>query len=234
MSTSTQRPWVSFKEAKEKIGMPEILEAFGILDRFRVDRRGRHSREGYSSEQVLHEILLTEFLLAVWQTVQGRPDLELLTIQWRSLAKHPAFQVSLGGRVPQLKAEALFLFRQQAGGMMCCCVKLDTGTINRKQLRVKFKRYQAWAQSEAGRQYLLDLYRRYGASDARPVFRILVVAKSRAGSEDESRMGQLLTAAVDFSTIRLWITSVAGFRRVRVIRCLWEQRCGGAVGMLGR
>src|SRR5262245_15506956 len=77
-------------------GVRRLRQAYAaqgkIWDASRIDRKGRHSREGYTSEQVMHELLLTEFLLAVWQTVQGRPDLELLMMQRRSLAKHPAFQ----------------------------------------------------------------------------------------------------------------------------------------------
>ena len=38
----------------------------------RVDRRGRNTEEGYSADRVIHEILTTEFLLAVWQTVRRR------------------------------------------------------------------------------------------------------------------------------------------------------------------
>lgn len=179
----------------------------------RIDRKGRHRNEGYGSEQVLHEILLSEFLLAVWQTVKGRGDLELLTIQRRSLAKHSAFQVALGNRATQLKPDALFLFRQKDRGMLCCCVEMDTGSMNRKQLRAKFARYRAWAESETGKEFLLGLYRRHGATDPRPSFRLLIVAKDR-GDNDEGRLAELLTAAMPYPTVldRIWIATIAGLR----------------------
>jgi hypothetical protein len=177
-NTSPLFPKVYYATGK---GVRKLRQAYAAQGKTwepsRVDRKGRHSKEGYSADQVIHEILLTEFLLAVWQTVQGRPDLELLTIQRRALAKHAAFQITVGGRATQLKPDALFLFRQRDRGMLVCCIEMDTGSMNRKQLRAKFNRYQTFAESEDGKQYLLDLYRRHGATDPRPSFRLLVIAK---------------------------------------------------------
>jgi hypothetical protein len=109
----------------------------------RVDRRGRKSQEGYSAERIIHEILITEFLLAVWQTVQGRPDLELLSIQRRSLVKHSAFRLEVERRWTNLVPDAMFLFRHASGGMVCCFVEVDNGTMNQKQIRAKYRRYVA-------------------------------------------------------------------------------------------
>ena len=158
-----------------------------------VDRRGRNSREGYSADRILHEILTTEFMLAVWQAVHGRADLTLPTIQRRSLAKHPAFRLAVNGRQTRLVPDAMFLFRQTGGGMACCFVEMDNGTMNRKQIRAKYARYAAWADSTAGRQYLINLYRRQGAAEPRPIFRLLVIARSRTGKDDERRLKELMT-----------------------------------------
>lgn len=181
----------------------------------RVERKGQHRKEGYGAEQVLHEILLTEFLLALWQTVQGRPDLMLLTIQRRSLSKHPAFQLSIDNRTTQLKPDALFLFRQNDCGMLICCVEMDTGSMNRKQIRAKFARYAAWSQSAPGQQYLVNLYQRHGAKDPRPIFRLLMIARNRSGTDDNARLADLLTATkqvVVEMRKRIWLTTVAALR----------------------
>ena len=90
----------------------------------RVDRRGHNAHEGYAADRIIHEILTTEFLLAVWQTVHGRTDLELLTIQRRSLAKHPALRVAINGHDTRLIPDAMFLFRHTGGGMVCCFVEM--------------------------------------------------------------------------------------------------------------
>ena len=177
-----------------------------------VDRRGRSAQEGYSADNIIHEILTTEFLLAVWQTVHGRADLELLTVQRRSLAKHPMFQLTVSTHPTRLIPDAMFLFRHTVGGMICCFLELDNGTMNQKKIRAKYARYVAWSQSSAGKKYLLDLYRRYGASNPRPTFRLLIVARSRTGKDDHRRMRELrepitkLPAAIQK---RLWFTTVA-------------------------
>ncbi len=177
----------------------------------RVDRHGRHAQEGYSADRILHEILTTEFLLAVWQTVHGRADLELLSIQRRSLAKHPTFRLSVNGRHTRLIPDAMFLFRHTAGGMVCCFVEMDNGTMNRKKIRAKYARYLAWSQSAAGKQYLIDLYRRHGAAEPRPAFRLLIIARSRTGKDDQRRLAELRAPAAKLPIMlrdRLWFTTV--------------------------
>jgi hypothetical protein len=177
-----------------------------------TDRRGRDAREGYAAELIIHEILITEFMLAVWQTIQGRADLELLQVQRRSLVKHPAFRLVLGARSTRLVPDALFLFRQKDAGMCCCFLELDNGTMNEKQIRVKFARYAAWSQSVPGQQYLIDLYGRCGAKEPRPTFRLLMVARSRTGLDDDRRLSELLTAANRLPAglrKRIWLTTVA-------------------------
>ena len=72
----------------------------------RIDRCGRHKDEGYAADHIIHEVLITEFLLALWQTAHGRDDLELLTVQRRSMTRRPAFQIALGGRQTRLAPDA--------------------------------------------------------------------------------------------------------------------------------
>ena len=48
--------------------------------------------------------------------------------------------------------------------MVCCFVEMDNGTMNRKMIRAKYARYLTWSQSAVGKQYLIDLYRRHGAT----------------------------------------------------------------------
>jgi hypothetical protein len=182
----------------------------------RSDRPGQRRREGYSSETVIHEILITEFLLAVWETVERREDLELLTVQRRSLAKHPSFQVTIGNRPSRLIPDGMFLFRQKRGGMCCCFLELDNGTMNAKQIRAKYARYVAWSQSTAGQRFLTELYRRHGAKEPKPVFRLLMVARSRTGQDDHRRMAELAKPVAKlpaFMQDRMWFTTVADLCR---------------------
>jgi hypothetical protein len=177
----------------------------------RVDRSSRHTQDGYSADHILHEILITEFLLAVWQTVQARPDLELLTIQRRSLAKHSAFRLTTGKYRSRLIPDAMFLFRQTGGGMGCCFLEMDNGTMNRKQIARKYQRYAAWSNSPVGQQYLIDLYRQHGAVNPRPVFRLLIVASDRTGQNDHHRLRELwepVKKLLPMMQKRLWFTTV--------------------------
>lgn len=191
----------------------ECLAASGkSWEATRVDRRGRHSHEGYGAEQLVHEILITEFLLSVWQTGESDPDLKVLSMQRRSLVKHPAFQFTMSRRGTRLIPDAMFLVRHHPGGMACYFVEMDTGSMNRKQLRTKFQRYVVWSKSTAGQQYLTDLYRRHGATDPRPVFRILVIVKDRTNTDDQRRLAEVATVVKHLPESirsRLWLTTVA-------------------------
>lgn len=183
----------------------------------RVDRKGRHAGEGFTAEHLLHEILISEFMLALWQTTQARSDLELLTTQRRSLTRHPAFVCRVDGRQTRVMPDALFLVRQAGAGMICCLVEVDLGTMTPKQLRSKFRRYDSWAQSEAGNNFLLDLYRKHGATNPRPAFRILVAAKDRDGTNDLGRATAIGAAAARWPrvTSSLWLTTLAHLRAIQ-------------------
>ena len=172
----------------------------------RVDRR---RREGYSVDHVLHEVLTTEFMLMVWESMRASDDLELLRIERRSIPSQPAFKVALRSKMTRLEPDALFLYRERNCGMMCCFVEIDTGSMTRQQLKAKFYRYEKWSQAECGRQFLLDLYRRNGAQEPKAAFRILTIAARTPMSKPSNRVESILEAARGFPTIarRLWVAS---------------------------
>jgi hypothetical protein len=117
--------------------------------------------------------------------------------------------------------------------MLVCCVEMDMGTMNKKQLRAKFARYQVWAECDIGKEYLLNLYRRHGATDPRPTFRVLVVAKDRCDN-DERRVAEVLAAASSFSAVlhRTWITTVTRLKErqndaLPLGSAVWRKVVGG-------
>jgi hypothetical protein len=188
----------------------EALTTKGVTgDVIRVDRA---RREGFSAEHLLHEIWLTEFLLNVWQTDQRRDDLRLLQIERRSLPLQPAFNVTVGRRQTRLEPDALFVYRQEGRGLMCCLLELDMGTMTPRQLRAKFLRYEAWSESPAGNDFLLHTYLSYGAKNPRPMFRLVMVL--RDGRDSQKRLQRLLDTASKFSNIarRGWFTTVDHLR----------------------
>jgi hypothetical protein len=215
-STSPLFPKVFYVTGRGVKRLQQAMTAQGkSWEPSRVDRRGQHRLQGYSSDKTLHEVLTTEFLLALWQTMQHRPDLELLTVQRRSLVKHPAFHVTVGETRGRLVPDAMFVFRQKGGGMICSFLELDRGTMNRKQMRSKFRRYEAWSVSEAGQRYLVRLYEQHGAANPRPTFRVLLAVNDRAGIDGRRRLVALYRAALDLPSSlrdRLWFTTQGDLR----------------------
>ena len=97
------------------------------------------------------------------------------------------------------------------GGMVCCLLEMDLGTMNVKRIRQKYRRYAAWIASQAGQQYLIDLYRSHGAQSPRPTFRLLMIARDRSGQDDHRRLRELYAAAKGLPAAmqdRLWFASV--------------------------
>ena len=175
--------------------------------------RGRS--EGQSAQHVLHEIFITEFLLMAWDATQTSADLEILTMQRRSLAKHDAFKVVVAGRSMRLQPDGMFLYRQQGKGMMCCFVEMDLGSMSLRQLDAKFRRYQSWSQSANAMTYLKSLYSGNGACNPTASFRILMVIGGRDQKAEQRRLAQLfdLTSRIQNSIRnRIWLTTIENIR----------------------
>ena len=183
-------------------------------------KRDRRRPEAYSPSHVLHEVLTTEFLLNVWETIEPCEDLKLLTVQRRALERHPAFLVAEAGRRSRLKPDAMFVYRR-GRGMMCCFLEIDNGTMSLRQMRGKLSRYEAWSKSRRGREYLLDIYRRNGAAEAKAVFRVLLVASDRFGGDGVRRMAALRRLARNCQVRdRLWLTTISALRNADVGQAL--------------
>ena len=173
--------------------------------------RDRRRSEGVSAQHVLHEVLTTEFLLSVWEATQKLDDLELMTTQRRSLAKNDAFKVTVAGQLTRLQPDGMFLYRQKGKGMMACFVEMDLDTMSLKQMREKFRRYQAWSESAVVISFLKNLYGKHGAANPTANFRILVVINSRNYQAEGRRLSQLLKLATRLSAgirDRIWLTTV--------------------------
>ena len=197
--TSPLWPKTYFCTAKGARRLRRSLEARGKSgDVIRVDRA---RPEGYSADHVLHELLTTELLLNVWESTQTNLGFELLQTERRSIPSQPGFLIDTRHRQTRLEPDAWFVFRQEGKGMMCCFCELDAGTMTKDQLKAKFRRYETWASSSSGREFLINLYRCHGAYDPRPTFRILCVACSRERENDEQRLRLVHSAAQTFHSI---------------------------------
>lgn len=233
-STSPLFPKVYFVTGRGVRTIEEALRERGKPGR--CCRGDRRRPEAYSPDHVLHEILTTEFLLNVWQATQQRDDLELLVVQRRALERHPAFLVDDNQR-SRLKPDAMFLYRER-GGLMCCFLELDNGTMSLRQMRSKFAQYDAWARSSLGQGFLLSLYRAHDAVHARPAFRVLVVTRSRLAGGDSRRLDALRRAGRHLSVetqSRLWLTTVPELQLAEgeagaMEAAIWRRGTGGIAG----
>lgn len=143
---------------------------------------------------------------------RGDWDCDDLTSLFRIFVRNREQAGRLDGGLARLAT-----YGQKSGGMMVCFLELDNGTMNRKQLVAKFRRYDAWSRSVTGQQYLLDLYRRHEAQSPRSTFRLLVVARDSVGHDE--RRKQVLAKTVGRTSIdlqrRTWLTTAADMRAIQ-------------------
>ncbi|MBC7820702.1 MAG: replication-relaxation family protein [Planctomycetaceae bacterium] len=173
--------------------------------------RDRRRSDGSSAQHVLHELFVTEFLLLAWEAAEHREDLQILSMQRRSLAKHESFKVVIAGKRTRLEPDGMFLSRQQGKGMMCCFVELDLDSMTPRQMAVKFRRYQVWSESQTAMTYLKNLYERHGATFPTAAFRILLVVGSKNRQAERRRVASLLDVAKQLPPAvqnRIWLTTV--------------------------
>lgn len=172
-------------------------------------RNDRSRTNGHSADHVVHEVLTTEFLLSLQQSVDATDGVELLRTERRSLAKHPSFRVKVKGRRTRLIPDAMYLRREKGRGMICSFLEIDTGTMRREQIEAKFARYEAWDKSRAGNEYLLDLYRQYGSKNPKPAFRIALVVCGDPMIDEDHRLAALAEVGREnaFLRRRIWITT---------------------------
>lgn len=153
-------------------GMRKLTQAFRKKQPAWEPPVADRGRIGYSIHHVYHELACTEFLLQVHEGAK-EPGVELLETQRRSLIKNDAFRL-LASSENRLVPDGMFLVRTRQG-MICTFLEVDTGAMSMKQVAGKLQRYSTWAASTNARYFLTDLYRRHGATDPQPTFRLAFV-----------------------------------------------------------
>jgi hypothetical protein len=179
---------------------------------------------GVALDSILHEVLLTEFDMAVRATIEGRGDLALLLNERRYFRQDKRLVYETNGRQHWLVPDAGFLLRfssTSAGhpvstpkNLQLSFVEFDNGTLSTARLAAKYKAYNEWA-SRAGRDYLWQLYHHYGGESGRLNFRLLIIARGKTCGSDDRRLIDLLTLAFDLPRPmreRIWLTTVSNLR----------------------
>lgn len=216
-STGPNFPMVVFATAR---GVRLIRDAYAGLGRewdapLTEERKAR----GLALDSVLHELLLSEFGLAVERTIAARTDLRLLETERRYFRRDRRLTYHRSGEQRHLEPDAGILasIRTERGRSLLplCAVELENGTHTLARLRRKLRAYADWYHDD-GPAWLADIYGRHGAPGHRASFRLLLIAHDRYGTvSDDRRLWDLLVLALQMPrSLRdsIWLTTVAQLR----------------------
>jgi len=170
--------------------------------------------EASSLPSITHELFLTAFELACYQTVKARGDLTLKFTERRYYHQTKSLIYGPGKRlIPD--ASFLLAIRRpppKPPAHLFYFVELDNGTELASVVLIKFQKYATWTNSKAGQQYLLDIYANHGAPNPKPNYRLLVVARRQdQRGQDKRRLCDLFAQAMELPPDirqRLWFATV--------------------------
>ncbi|MBI1902938.1 MAG: replication-relaxation family protein [Planctomycetia bacterium] len=229
-STSPNFPFVYFATPRGVRLIRDTYARLGVTWKASATEESR--LRGQAMDTVLHELLVTEFELAVWQTVRSKEDLELVFTERRYFRRDRQLRFGHEGRVHRIAPDAGFLvtwpregtadgttqnkaFATDRDGLLHF-VELDNGTMSPQRIREKFQAYARWARSESAERYLRDVYDRAGLPGRRPNFRLLIIAhdKLHPGRDDarlQVLLAQALTLPLDVRR-KVWLTAAQRLR----------------------
>ena len=216
-STSPNFPYVYYATAR---GVNLIKDAYAALGQSWTGAATESVRtKGVALQSLLHELLVTEFDLAVQQTIDERGELKRLFLERRFFHRDRQLRYANDGRMRRLIPDSGFLLRsaerqlrtgQVQQRLMMHFTEVDNGTMSIKRLQNKFWNYAVWSQSHEAQAYLERLHRSFGASPGRMTFRLLVVAHGNT-TTDQRRLLDLLISTLELRSSmrdRIWITTV--------------------------
>jgi hypothetical protein len=173
--------------------------------------------QGMALVSILHEVLLTEFDLAVWRTQEGIENVKRLMSERRYFRADRQLQFYEGGQTQRLKPDGGFLMRnEETGHLLMHFTELDNGTLSAAKTRRKYQLYDTWSRSPEGATYLEEHFTRFGAGDQKPTWRLLMIAhaKDQEGG-NERRLLDLMAQTLDLPTAmreRIWVTTADKLR----------------------
>lgn len=223
-STAPNFPFVYFATGKGVTLINDTYAAHGI-DRRHPLGEGRKA-SGVAVESILHELLLTEFELAVQQTVASRLDLSLLATERRYYRRDRHLSFQQAGQTHRVVPDTGFVL--QAGkplngvsqnnslATMLFLIELDNGTMPVPRVLQKLRQYAVWAAYDEGERYLYGLYARFGATVPQNGFRLAIVAHDKLHADgDKRRLAALMQQALTLPASmrdRLWFATAADLK----------------------
>lgn len=223
-STSPNFPFVYFTTGKGVTLINETYAKHGLSKKHPLGEGRKAS--GVALESILHELLLSEFELAVKSTVDSRSDLTLLATERRYYRRELQLRFSQFGKTHRVIPDAGFVTRvgkpldgtsqNHSLTTLLNFVELDNGTMAPVRVLEKLDQYAKWAASESGERYLQNAYTSFGFSVPKCGFRLLLVVhdKLHAGG-DQKRLAALFERVLELPTImrdRIWLATAADLK----------------------
>ena len=210
-STSPNFPYVYHATSR---GVRLIRDSYRGLgkDWQGASSEGTHAH-GVALPSILHELLLTEFDLAVGEGIERRPDLQRLFVERRYFQSGKQLHFKHEGRRQSIIPDSGFLVRvndasPQASRLVMHFTELDNGTMSLARLHEKMWHYALWSRSDAGANYLRELGHRYGATVQ---FRLLLIARGNTAAGDSGRLVDTFIESLELPSSmrdRIWLTTV--------------------------
>jgi hypothetical protein len=175
---------------------------------------------GIALPSILHELLLTEFDLAVGEGIERRPDLKRLFVERRYFQSDKRLRFQHHGRRHSIIPDSGFLLRLSAAGgshrsrLLLHVTELDNGTMSLSRLLEKLQHYQRWSGSTEGTQYLETLRHRY-QGDSVSDYRLLLIVRGTSKTGDRGRLIDSFIQVLELSSTmrnRIWLTTVESLR----------------------
>lgn len=223
-STSPNFPFVYFATGKGVALVNETYARHGLATKH-TGGEGRKG-SGVAVDSLLHELLLSEFELAVRKTIDAREDLALLATERRYYRRDLQLRFSQNGKGRHVIPDAGFLIRlgkrpegtsHNARFMtQLNFVELDNGTMSPRRVLAKLQQYAAWDSSEAGNKYLQEIYGRFGAAVPQSHFRLLLIVHDKTKPDgDQRRLNALLEQVLALPAPmrdRVWLATAADLK----------------------
>ena len=125
--------------------------------------------------------------------------------------------------------DGMFLVRSKQG-LICTFLEIDTGSMALKRVVEKLQRYWTWSQSARSRDFIMDIYRKHGATNPQPRFRIAIVCGDANQTQGDRRLNSLMRAADKFTRLRgniaAWLTTTLAVRNVENVLAgsIWRRQ----------
>jgi len=132
--------------------------------------------------QALHELQITETAVCLYEYVRQQPDIHILEEGCFMLQSERAFE----SLVPDYWCLTL-----DQNGLMFHLFEMIAGEESGTRIRGMFEEYAAWSARDEVQDFLIQLYRRWGAKEPTPESRINCILHSRDWNHTDSRKERL-------------------------------------------